>query len=207
MCHGLRGHDRLKESMCELFEDEYMEAAREVDRLRDLFKEVCWYNFETKCRGWMHPWPYSLENSLIELHGTRIVADDSRGRRREVGLFPVYYSGAVRDAPSLPPQILLTELKLATEYMAACEEQRNAPFDWAPGGRLYRKLLSETKVPSDYAKKRSRAQEAADRISRRVVKHDGDRGRCEGKTTGGGLGLEQRDGVGGETKSYAQETH
>ena len=189
MCHGLRGHDRIKESMCGFFEDEYLEATREVDRLRDLFKEVCWYNFETKCRGWMHPWPMSQGDSSIELFGTKIVVDDSRGRRREVGLFPVYYSGTVRDAPELPPQILLNELKLAAEHLAACKEQRNAPYDWAPGGRLYCKLLSETNVPSDYAKKRARAQEATDRISRRMMKHHGNGGRDESKPTSGGAGL------------------
>ena len=184
LCHGLRGHDRIKESMCDFFEDEFLEASREVDRLQNLFKDVCWYNFETKCRSWMHPWPYSQENSWIELHGTKIVIDDSRGRRREVGLFPVYYSGTVRDAPELPPQILLTELVLAADHLAACKEQRNAPFDWAPGGRLYRKLLSETIVPSDYATKRARAQETADRISRRIMKHNDDGRRNEIEPTG-----------------------
>lgn len=206
MCHGLRGHDRIKESMCDVFEDEYVEASREVDRLRALFKEVCWYNFETKCRSWMHPWPYSLENSLVELHGTRIVVDDSRGRRREIGHFPVYYSGVVRDAPELPPQILLIELKLASDHLAVCKKQRNAPFDWAPGGRLYKQLLRETSVPSEHAKKRARAQEAADRISRRMLKHHGNGGRDESKSTGGGSGLQQCNDLGRATDSHAQET-
>ena len=32
LCHGLRGHNRLKEAMCDLFEDELTEATREVQR-------------------------------------------------------------------------------------------------------------------------------------------------------------------------------
>ena len=168
-CNGLRGHDRIKEAMCEWFEDELSEATREVDRLTDLFREVCWYNFETQCRKWTHPWPESMGSSHIELHGTKIVIDDSRGRRREVGLFPVYYKGIVRDAPPLPPLIVLKELREATEYQRLCAAQRSAPFDWAPGGKSYLKLLQTTHVPSEYSRRRARAAEAAQHISRRLA--------------------------------------
>jgi hypothetical protein len=169
LCYGLRGHRRIKDAMCEWFEEEFREASAEVDRLRNLFKEVCWYNFETQCKKWSHPWPASLQSSLVTLHSTRIVIDDKHGRRRrEIGSFPIYYRGAVCDAPPLPPEILLVELKAACEYQQKCKEQRMAPLDWAPGGRLYTELLESTKVPSEHGRKRSRAQEAAKHISRRL---------------------------------------
>ena len=50
------------------------------------------------------------------------------------------------DAPPLPPQILESELKAAKAYMDHCDAQRNAPFDWAPGGKLYDALLQSTLV-------------------------------------------------------------
>ena len=46
------------------------------------------------------------------------------GRKSEKGSFPIYYIGTVRDAPVLPPEIVLAELenayRLVKETEAAC---------------------------------------------------------------------------------------
>jgi hypothetical protein len=154
--------------MCEEFEGEHTRAQLEYQRLTALFKDVCWYNFETKCRSWKEPWAESWEGSEIELYGLRIEVDTRHGRDREIGYFPVYYRGSIEDAPSLPPEILLNELKDASDYMEYTLKQCTAPHDWAPGGKLYEQLLKETSVPTDLSKKRKNAQEAAARISKRV---------------------------------------
>jgi hypothetical protein len=173
LCHGLRGHERIKDAMNTEFESEHTQAKLECERLEALFKEVCWYNFETKCRTWVHPWPESWGGSSIELHGVRITVDNSRGRAREIGEFPVYYHGSVADAPELPPQILLVELKSAYEDVRRAFENCTAPYDWAPGGRLYNQLLLTTSVPTDHDRRLKRARDAADVISKRVLDGDG----------------------------------
>ena len=170
-CNGLRGHMRLKDLMCEEFEAEHTQAQQEYDRLNALFKDVCLYNFEIKCREWKHPWPVSLGLSRIELYGARISVDKSRGRPREIGEFPVYYEGSLKDAPELPPQILLKELNVAYEEMKRAFKQVTAPHDWAPGGRLYKELLVTTNVPTDLKRRSKRARGAAMRISKRVLEN------------------------------------
>ena len=40
------------------FEKEYKDAQDEFTRLSELFRDVCWYNFETECRKWQHPYPW-----------------------------------------------------------------------------------------------------------------------------------------------------
>ena len=171
-CHGLRGHRRLKDVMCEEFEDEYLSATKEVERLTGLMKEVNWYNFETQCRNWKYPWPLSFPDSQVELNGISIEVDTRHGRAREIGHFPIWYSGTVRDAPPLPPEILLKELKDAAKYRTFCQQQATAPHDWAPGGDLYKKLLAETTVPTDAARRRDIAYSAAARISKRLKSDD-----------------------------------
>ncbi len=172
-CRGLRGHARLKDVMCEAFEHEFHAAKMECERLQNLFNDVCWYNFETQCRNWQRPWPASWPNSEIELHGVSITMYRRNGRDREVGHFPVYYSGRVHDAPPLPPQVLLTEMKLAADYLEKCRVQCSAPHDWAPGGCKYNELLQTTKVPTELHKKCERAVGAMELISKRIA--DGDR--------------------------------
>ena len=172
--------------MCEIFETEYHAAQQECERLEGLFKDVCWYNFETKCKFWQRPWPQSYPHSLIELYGVRIELDASRGRTREIGHFPLYYGGTVENAPPLPPDIILLELKAASDYLEVCRKQCSAPHDWAPGGREYNKLLRTTVWPTQLDKKRERAEEAAASISKRIAidKHDnngGDAGKCRSR--------------------------
>lgn len=173
-CHGLRGHMRLKNAMCEEFDFEHTRAKLECVRLQGLLRDVCWYNFETRCRSWQTPWPTSYENSFVELNGVSIEISTRNGREREIGHFPLWYSGTIRDAPILPPEIIALDLKDAMEYLAFTEQQRTAPHDWAPGGKLYNTLLETTTVPTDLSRKRELAHEAASRISKRIL---GDGGR------------------------------
>ena len=128
------------------FEREYNDARDEFLRLSELFKDVCWYNFETRCRNWTHPWRKSDPDSVIELHGMHFDQFWNKGRRRESGHFPIWFNGAVAGAPELPPQIVLHELQAAKEYMLACEKQIAAPYEWAPGGKLYEALRRQTAV-------------------------------------------------------------
>jgi hypothetical protein len=88
---------RLKDLMCEEFEAEHQRAKDECDRLNALFKDVCWYNFETQCRAWREPWPVSWLDSRIELHGVRIemtaLDQNVQAQQQEVAAF---------EAPSIP---------------------------------------------------------------------------------------------------------
>ena len=43
----------------------------------------------------------------------------------------------VQHAPALPPEIVLLEVKRAYQDAKECEKLVTAPWDWAPGGRLY----------------------------------------------------------------------
>ena len=113
MCCGMRGHMRIKNTMCAEFERDFLAAQMECQRLKSLFHDVCWYNFESKCRTWRSPWPTSLPDSYIELCGVSIEICKRHGREREIGHFPIYYAGSVEDAPPLPPKIVLNELTLA----------------------------------------------------------------------------------------------
>lgn len=128
------------------FEREYKMARDEFLRLSALFKDVCWYNFETVCNTWKGPWRYSYPDSLVTLHGMRFRQHWLRGCLMEHGTFPMYYEGPVRDAPALPPQIVLEELMAAKVYMDRCNEERSAPLDWAPGGAKYKALVRTTLV-------------------------------------------------------------
>ena len=128
------------------FEREYKDARTEYLRLSELFRDVCWYNFETTCRNWCGPWHRSQLDSEIELLAMSFNRKWSRGCLMEHGHFPVYYCGSIRKAPALPPEIVLHELKAAKAYMDACETQTTAPHDWAPGGSLYEQLARQTLV-------------------------------------------------------------
>ena len=146
-CH----HLRLKEAISEEADAALVKARQECQRLAGLFKEVCWYNFETECRNWRRPWNQSIQQSPIALYGSRIVQHRRNGRTYEAGEFPVWYQGTVGQAPKLPPQIILVELKLAYDHMVAMEQLKCAVFEWAPGGAKYIKLLKGTRVGKPYS--------------------------------------------------------
>ena len=137
---------KLLDWYTERFEREYRDAHTEFLRLSELFKDVCWYNFETRCRTWGAPWRATRLDSPIELLGMHFERKWNRGCLFEHGHFPAYYAGTVGEAPPLPPEILLHELKEAQAYMEACQQQITAPYDWAPGGRLYEQLARQTLV-------------------------------------------------------------
>ena len=128
------------------FKREFRDAKSEYWRLCELFKDVCWYNFETSCANWREPWPQTDQQSYVELQGLVFHRKWHRGCWIEHGNFPFYYCGPVRDAPKCPPEILLNELEDARRYMLACERQVTAPTDWAPGGPLYEELRRTTAV-------------------------------------------------------------
>ena len=126
------------------FIHEYHSSRVEVAQLCSLFREVCWYNFETKCRLWRRPWLASDDDSHICIHGHSYVKKWKGGRLREVCTFPIYYDGPLRNAPPIPPQIILKELWDANAYQEWAYEQQFAPYDWAPGGRAYEKHVRES---------------------------------------------------------------
>ena len=136
--------------MCAAFCDEYERAEDEYEQLLALLNDVCWYSFETQCRTWRHPWHESLEASYIELkaqvHSTRT----DHGRTVHKCTFPTYYAGMIADAPPLPPDIVLSEVERAKEYMLFMRDQRTAPHDWAPGGRKYEQLVRESPGAAAY---------------------------------------------------------
>ena len=121
----------------EIFYQTWLRAHEEMLRLRALCKEVEWYSFEVTCRKWVLPWHQTLQGSNVHLFGARYETSTRRGRVREKGSFPVYYSGPVERAPMLPPTIILQEYYDARAYERKCSEMVAAPYEWAPGGDLY----------------------------------------------------------------------
>ena len=141
-CH----HWRLKEALSTEADEQLVKARRECQRLAALFKEICWYNFETVCRNWRGPWNQSQQQSRIVLHGSRLTEHVRNGRTYESAEFPVWYDGALGQAPKLPPQIILNELQIAYDHMVSLETLKCPVFDWTPGGAKDIKLLRETIV-------------------------------------------------------------
>ena len=136
MCCGLRGHEALRQALSDELRAEYLHLVRETAQLESLFKDVCWYSFETKCRLWRHPWHQSWLTSPITLHSFRCT-DGKKGE------FPVYYTGPVIDAPELPVAIVLSELDDVHARLEELRASRDAPWEWAPGGRKYEWLIRE----------------------------------------------------------------
>ena len=149
VCVMRRGDAR--DEMCEAFYWEHYARKAEHKRLENLMVDVMWYNFETAARHWKHPWATTIGTSRLQLHGVRLTVSKGRdGRPREKGEFPMYYDGAVDQAPILPPAILLSELKSAWDEMQAAKENCNAVYDWAPGGKLYEHMLKESAGVREY---------------------------------------------------------
>ena len=137
MCCGLRGHERLRDALFTELDVQYQKARDEYKLLQALFRDCCWYNFETACRSWQDPWHVSWEQSMISLDGMRVETD----RNSLKITYPIWYRGVVRDAPPLPLPIIYTELKAAKSHMQQAEKARWAPYEFAPGGNEYEKLL------------------------------------------------------------------
>lgn len=128
------------------FERELHDANHEYLRLKELYKDTCWYNFEVACRGWNSPWRLTDAESNVGLTAHRYVQYWNKGRLCESSSYPMYYEGTVSNAPPLPPQIVLNELNLAAAYLRHCRDQVHAATDWAPGGKKYEALRKETLV-------------------------------------------------------------
>jgi hypothetical protein len=128
------------------FETEYKSAMAEYLRLKLLFKDVCWYTFESVARDWHYPWRQSHQDIFITLHGIRFNQFWNKGKLYEQGEFPLYYAGPLSDAPVVCPTIVLKELQDAREYVDVCEDYLNAHEDWKPGGKRYNRLLVTTRV-------------------------------------------------------------
>lgn len=173
-----RIHVAAMDEYHEHFLREYRHLMQEYKRIEELLRDVVWYNFETVARSWKSPWPETLLDSHLELHAQRYVIVQVRGGRQcERAEFPYYYAGPVRDAPTLPPAIVLHELKLAWEAVKEAETSCAAPYEWAPGGQLYCKLLRESEGVKAYAELSSK------------VRTDSDGGRRETCEAGAGLQL------------------
>ena len=127
---------------CEMFLLECKRAYSEYLRLCSLFKDCCWYSFETACLTWRHPWRVSDRDSIVCLQGVR----HELTAHGEHTSFPNYYCGRLADAPLLPLRIVLAEMHEAKRYWNECAERCTAPYDWAPGGKLYEELRKPTLV-------------------------------------------------------------
>ena len=137
LCRGLKGHSTLQRSLYNRLNCEYRNACDEFEFLSSLFRDCCWYNFETVCRNWEEPWHESWAGSHTQLHGIRALIKNHALHLT----YPIWYRGTIKDAPPLPPLIIYKELQDAKAYMLYMKEQRWAPYDYAPGGHKYEKLL------------------------------------------------------------------
>ncbi len=134
-------HLKEMDAYHDLFYNEYLHALEEYGRIESCLREVAWYNFETVCSTWREPWPETIPQSTVILHSARYELIRKRGRVSERGRFPVYYHGPVASAPTVPPEIMLIELKLAYDAVQRAREQVTAPYDWAPSGDKYDEML------------------------------------------------------------------
>jgi hypothetical protein len=192
-----RVHVAAMDEYHEIFYREYLEARAEYVRLCTLFKDAAWYNFETVCRSWNQPWAPTHDDSGLTLMGVRVEIIRKRGHAREKVTFPTYYSGTLRDAPRLPPQIIMAEMDAARDYMHECQKRTDAPYDWAPGGDEYQRLVREGESARVYE---------ARRISNTHSETAQDDGRREAQARECGLGLRLGDPMERASETYAQTT-
>ena len=145
LCTERSLHLQRMDEFHEHFSRQHRYAVSEYKRLEELLRNVVWYNFEVAAREWRHPWPESYPDTTLTLHGMRFELVNARGgRKAEKGSFPIYYNGAVRNAPALPPEIVLRELEIAYNLVKETELACAAPYEWAPGGRLYEQMVRES---------------------------------------------------------------
>lgn len=136
------------------FLKEHMYARQELERLETMLRDIAWYNFEVVARGWKHPWPEHAVSATLELYGMRCELMQRRGGHvAEKCTFPTYYSGPVDDAPPLPPEIILQEVQFQRELVKHTEAACTAPYEWAPGGRLYEKMVRESEGVAAFSSK------------------------------------------------------
>jgi len=142
-----REHGRARADYYDYFAQEHYFAVCELHRLEKLYTDIAWYNFELECSTWKYPWPQSVGSSMLMLCGVRHTL------RRTT--YPVYYSGKLDDAPTLPAEILLSEIALAKRWVNQCHESCRDVYAYAPGGdehqalvRKYQKVWNQCSSPS-----------------------------------------------------------
>ena len=136
MCMGLRGHNRLMRTMHEEMKVLYKKTLDEVYRLNTLFRDLCWYNFEVTCKSWEYPWHETVLDSPVVLLGWR---QNPHGTSR-----PVYYSGPISKAGTVPVDIILKELIAARAESERALEQMRDVYSYAPGGDKYEEHINES---------------------------------------------------------------
>lgn len=148
----------------ERFNREYQAAVREYKTLLDMYNRVMWYQFEVVCSKWKDPWFVSMNDSIVYLHAYKEQMVWRHGRLVTESSAPVWYAGTIKSAPQLPPEIVYVELMAAKEYMNKMREHRWDPYEYAPGGRKYEKLVRESEGSALYAelssKKRRKDEQA-----------------------------------------------
>lgn len=132
MCCGRRGHRCLRVAMFNAMNARYKEARLEYERLLRLYEDVVWYSTECQMRHWRQPWPVTYPFSSLVLFG-RHYANHTPSRPQ----LSVWYSGPAAQAPELPIEILLTELRDAAELAEDLSARRVDAFAYAPGGPGY----------------------------------------------------------------------
>jgi hypothetical protein len=109
-----------------------------------MFANVCWFNFEINCKSWGPPWYATILNTNVELCSYRYEVIRNGNREYETAEFPIYYKGTVQDAESIPPEIILSELRDVAEDLHHCKEDLLAVDSFAPGGMDYEHLRRTT---------------------------------------------------------------
>jgi hypothetical protein len=131
-CPCCQDHER--EHYLQLAYGQTNSAFKEHQRLKSLYGDVCWYNFEVNASRWKKPWLETDQMSLV-----RLSSDTT----------PPWYEGVVGLAPLLPPVTIGKEVKESlAEYKRALFNERDA-IDYAPpNGKKYLELCRTTKVPT-----------------------------------------------------------
>ena len=117
-------------------------ALTEVRRLKSLYENVCWYNFEVSASRWGPPWYPMDQATFVRLTIMHEYSD-------ETCVFEPWYEGPVGLAPPLPPVIVGTEIKDSVAEHKRAEQVQWDAIDFAPPhGRKYLELCRTTKVPT-----------------------------------------------------------
>jgi hypothetical protein len=141
-CQDPYQHKHERAHYLKLAHEQTNSAFREHERLKSLYGDVSWYNFEVKASRWKKPWPETDQNSLVCLVSLQ------ESTVKECVFTPWYY-GEVGLAPLLPHKIIANELKESLEEFRRAKYNENDADDYAPpNGKKYLELCRTTKVPT-----------------------------------------------------------